>query len=96
MRPTTIIRAQASHPIPAMPIVKAAPMPRLVPAMVFFSAGSLVVYYVQRQLRRTSGDFDRAFAKYNTPESEASRARAFAGAVEDPRTSMFNALGWKR
>ncbi|KAH7018072.1 uncharacterized protein B0I36DRAFT_368120 [Microdochium trichocladiopsis] len=95
-----MLRAQVSHPYPvpamAAAIPKSAPPPRLVPALVFGAAGSLVVYYVQRQLRRTSGDFDRAFAQYNTPESEASRARAFAGAVEDPRTSFFNALGWRR
>ncbi|KAJ1324058.1 hypothetical protein MN608_10116 [Microdochium nivale] len=97
MRPTQIPRAQALHPVPAIPISKAAASPRLVPLMVFGAASSFVVYYVQRQLHRTSSDFDRAFASYNTPESEASRARVFAGAgaASDPRTSAFNALGWK-
>lgn len=54
------------------------------------------MYYIGSQLHRTSSEFDRSFAKYNTPESEASRARTFAGLeTADPRTSVFNALGWK-
>jgi hypothetical protein len=48
---------------------------------------------VASQLATTSAKFDRSFAKYNTPESEANRARTFDGAVENPRTSLFNILG---
>lgn len=38
---------------------------------------------------------DRYFAQYKSPESEAARQKVFAGQQQlDPRTSVFNVLGW--
>jgi hypothetical protein len=37
---------------------------------------------------------DSRFAQYNSPQSEARRRKDFEGAVEDPRKSAFNVLGW--
>ncbi|KAL1876352.1 hypothetical protein VTK73DRAFT_9531 [Phialemonium thermophilum] len=67
---------------------------RVVPAVVVVGTISGVVAYVRSQLRTESRTMDRFFSQYRTPESEASRQRVFEGAVEDPRKSWFNVLGW--
>ncbi|KAF4458180.1 hypothetical protein F53441_31 [Fusarium austroafricanum] len=74
-------------------IAKPAAYPKALPVVVAVGSFALVASYVNSQLNRTSAAFDRSFAKYNTPESEANRARTFDGAIENPRTSLFNILG---
>lgn len=49
---------------------------------------------VRSQLMTESRQMDRFFAKYRDPQSEAARQKVFDGAVEDPRKSWFNVLGW--
>jgi hypothetical protein len=58
-------------------------------------AATTVTAYVQWQLKKESTQMDRFFQPYNTPESEASRSKSFEGAP-DPRSSLFNVLGWKK
>ncbi|KAI8717836.1 hypothetical protein NCS52_00860700 [Fusarium sp. LHS14.1] len=67
--------------------------PKVLPIVMAVGSFAIVAGFVRSQLAITSAKFDRSFDKYNTPESEASRARTFDGAVENPRTSLFNALG---
>ncbi|KAF5000732.1 hypothetical protein FGRMN_1573 [Fusarium graminum] len=74
-------------------LVKPAAYPKALPFVVAIGSFALVASYVTSQLSTTSAKFDRSFAKYNTPESEANRARTFDGAIENPRTSLFNILG---
>ncbi|KAF5022605.1 hypothetical protein F66182_5351 [Fusarium sp. NRRL 66182] len=72
---------------------KPAATPKAVPIFVAVSSFALVATYVRSQLSTTSAAFDRSFSKYNTAESEANRAKTFDGAIENPRTSLFNILG---
>ncbi|KAI5461649.1 hypothetical protein BGZ63DRAFT_386307 [Mariannaea sp. PMI_226] len=74
----------------------AQPVPKVLPVVMVVASAAAVVTYVRGQLSYTSRQFDRSFEKYNTPESEANRRAAFAGAVEDPRTNILNVLGWRR
>ncbi|PNP54609.1 hypothetical protein THARTR1_05166 [Trichoderma harzianum] len=55
---------------------------------------SAVALNVRSQLKTHSAQQDRFFAQYKSPESEAVRQKVFDGAVEDPRKSWFNVLGW--
>ncbi|KAH6893068.1 hypothetical protein B0T10DRAFT_559067 [Thelonectria olida] len=81
--------------VAATPMPKAA-VPKVLPVLMVAASAGAVVTYIRSQLTYTSSQFDRSFSKYNSPESEASRRATFDGAVEDPRTSIFNVLGWKR
>ncbi|KAK7432349.1 hypothetical protein QQZ08_000911 [Neonectria magnoliae] len=78
----------------AQPMPKAA-VPKIVPVMMVVGSASILYAFVTSQLSRTSNKFDRFFDQYNNSQSEANRQRAFSGAVEDPRTSFYNVLGWK-
>lgn len=60
-----------------------------------FSPVSGVVAYVHRCLSYESSQMDRFFSSYNTPQSEANRAKVFQDASYDPRTNVLNVLGWK-
>lgn len=54
-----------------------------------------VAGYVSHNLKTNSRQFDKFFASYNTPESEASRRKTFEAAPkQDPRTNFLNILGW--
>ncbi|KAI9172638.1 hypothetical protein HJFPF1_02147 [Paramyrothecium foliicola] len=79
----------------AQPIRIPAASPRVMPAVITVGAVSAIVGYVQWQFGKSSQKLDSFFASYNTPQSEASRQRTFAGANTDPRTSFFNMLGRK-
>ncbi|KAJ4260630.1 hypothetical protein NW762_007374 [Fusarium torreyae] len=74
-------------------VPKPAGYPKALPVVVAVGSFALIGSYVSSQLATTSAKFDRSFSKYNTPESEANRARTFDGAIENPRTSLFNILG---
>ncbi|QPC77057.1 hypothetical protein HYE68_007809 [Fusarium pseudograminearum] len=74
-------------------LVKPAAYPKALPVVVAVGSFAIIASYVTSQLATTSAKFDRSFAKYNTMESEAARARTFDGAIENPRTSLFNILG---
>ncbi|KAJ4309729.1 hypothetical protein N0V84_011342 [Fusarium piperis] len=74
-------------------LTKPAAAPKALPIIMVVGSFAVVAGFIRSQLSVTSAKFDRSFAKYNTPESEASRAKTFEGAVENPRTSLFNALG---
>ncbi|KAM0253822.1 hypothetical protein ACHAP5_000401 [Fusarium lateritium] len=74
-------------------LAKPAAYPKALPVVVAVGSFALIGSYVASQLSITSAKFDRSFAKYNTPQSEANRARTFDGAIENPRTSLFNILG---
>ncbi|KPM38823.1 hypothetical protein AK830_g7751 [Neonectria ditissima] len=78
----------------AQPMPKAA-VPKIVPAMMVVGSASALYALISTQLSRSSNKFDRFFDQYNNTQSEASRQRTFSGAVEDPRTSFYNVLGWK-
>ncbi|KAI1435303.1 hypothetical protein GGR50DRAFT_335333 [Xylaria sp. CBS 124048] len=69
----------------------------LLPTLAWLVAASAVGFYVSRQLNKEAGSFDRIFSQQNTPEVEQSRKKVFAAdASSDPRTSLFNVLGWTR
>ncbi|KAH7192678.1 uncharacterized protein B0J16DRAFT_333524 [Fusarium flagelliforme] len=74
-------------------LAKPAAYPKALPVVVAVGSFAIIASYVSSQLATTSAKFDRSFSKYNTPESEANRARTFDGAIENPRTSLFNILG---
>ncbi|CAM1506158.1 Fc.00g057990.m01.CDS01 [Cosmosporella sp. VM-42] len=77
--------------------VSAAAVPKVLPAIMVIGAATAVVGYVQSQLKTNSRTMDSFFAKYNTPESEASRRETFKGLeYQDPRTNFFNVLSWKK
>lgn len=59
-----------------------------------FVTVSAIAMNVRSQLMTESRQMDRFFAKYRDPQSEAARQKVFDGAVEDPRKSWFNVLGW--
>ncbi|TPX10284.1 uncharacterized protein E0L32_008689 [Thyridium curvatum] len=65
------------------------------PTLVVVGAVSGVVAYVHRCLSYESSQMDRFFSSYNTPQSEANRAKVFQDASYDPRTNVLNVLGWK-
>ncbi|EEY22267.1 hypothetical protein HYQ46_007225 [Verticillium longisporum] len=81
-----IIRLHASTTPPAMM--------RYGPALMVGTSIAVVGSFIASQLTTSSRNLDRAFAKYNSPQSEASRKRSFEGAP-DPRTNLLNCLGWK-
>ncbi|KAK2028994.1 hypothetical protein LX32DRAFT_639501 [Colletotrichum zoysiae] len=67
---------------------------RFLPAAITFGIVSAVALNIRSQLKTESQTMDRFFAKYKNPQSEAVRQRVFDGALEDPRRSWFNVLGW--
>ncbi|KAM0326779.1 hypothetical protein ACHAQA_006653 [Verticillium albo-atrum] len=69
-------------------------MMRFGPVLIVGATVAVVGTFISAQLSTSSQNLDRAFAKYNSPESEASRQRSFDGAP-DPRTNLLNCLGWK-
>ncbi|KAK7227065.1 hypothetical protein V2G26_015068 [Clonostachys chloroleuca] len=83
--------AIAAHPI--KPIAATGP-PKVLTAVVFIASASAVVGMISQQLATSKRVMDGRFAQYNTVASEENRKKAFEGAVEDPRKSLFNVLGW--
>ncbi|KAH6689656.1 hypothetical protein F5X68DRAFT_230272 [Plectosphaerella plurivora] len=75
-------------------VVTAPRYPKVLPVVVFGTAAAGVVTYVRAQLMHESDTMDRFFSKYNSPQSEESRRRAFEGHVE-PRSNILNFLSWK-
>ncbi|KAJ0166203.1 hypothetical protein CTA2_8264 [Colletotrichum tanaceti] len=67
---------------------------RFLPAAITVGIVSAMAVNIRSQLKTESQTMDRFFAKYRNPRSEAVRQRVFDGAVEDPRRSWFNVLGW--
>ncbi|TDZ36467.1 hypothetical protein C8034_v007856 [Colletotrichum sidae] len=67
---------------------------RFLPAAITVGIVSAVAVNIRSQLKTESATMDRFFAKYKDPQSEAARQRVFEGAMEDPRKSWFNILGW--
>ncbi|KAF4908858.1 hypothetical protein CGCVW01_v012132 [Colletotrichum viniferum] len=67
---------------------------RFLPAAITVGIVSAIAMNVRSQLMAESRQMDRFFAKYRDPQSEAARQKVFDGAVEDPRKSWFNVLGW--
>ncbi|KAF6803175.1 hypothetical protein CSOJ01_11090 [Colletotrichum sojae] len=67
---------------------------RFLPAAITVGVVSAVAMNVRSQLKTESATMDRFFSKYNDPKSEANRQKVFDGALEDPRKSWFNILGW--
>ncbi|KAI8242516.1 hypothetical protein K4K57_008028 [Colletotrichum sp. SAR 10_99] len=67
---------------------------RFLPAAITVGIVSAIAMNVRSQLMTESRQMDRFFAKYRDPQSEAARQKVFDGAVEDPRKSWFNVLGW--
>ncbi|KAE9572262.1 hypothetical protein CGMCC3_g11672 [Colletotrichum fructicola] len=67
---------------------------RFLPAAITVGIISAIAMNVRSQLMTESRQMDRFFAKYRDPQSEAARQKVFDGAVEDPRKSWFNVLGW--
>ncbi|KAF9878435.1 hypothetical protein CkaCkLH20_03927 [Colletotrichum karsti] len=67
---------------------------RFLPAAITVGVVSAVAMSVRSQLKTESQTMDRFFSKYKNPQSETVRAKVFDGAVEDPRRSWFNVLGW--
>jgi hypothetical protein len=67
---------------------------RVLPVLIAVGSISIVGGYVRSQLSNQSRTFDRYFSQYNTNKSESVRAKTFNGSVPDPRTSLFNVLGW--
>lgn len=63
------------------------------PSLTDFSSVTIVVGYVSSQLSNSRNIMDSRFAQYNSPQSEAQRAKTFEGTNLDPRKSMFNILG---
>ncbi|KAF4470888.1 hypothetical protein FALBO_2209 [Fusarium albosuccineum] len=74
-------------------LAKPVATPKVLPVVMAVGSFAIIAGFVRSQLAITSAKFDRSFSKYNTPESEAARAKSFEGAVENPRTSLFNILG---
>ncbi|KAH8733907.1 hypothetical protein BGZ61DRAFT_529141 [Ilyonectria robusta] len=70
-------------------------VPKVVPVMMVVGSAAALFTFINSQLNRQSNKFDRFFDQYNSAQSEASRKAAFEGAVEDPRKSFYNVLGWK-
>ncbi|KAG8669499.1 hypothetical protein FPOAC2_08828 [Fusarium poae] len=77
-----------------IPMIKSAAAPKVLPVLIAVGSISIVGGYVRSQLTTQSRTFDRQFSQYNTNKSESVRAKTFNGAVPDPRTSLFNVLGW--
>ncbi|KAK0767139.1 hypothetical protein N5P37_000873 [Trichoderma harzianum] len=77
-----------------IPVAAPGPLARAFPAVIAVGVISAVALNVRSQLKTHSATQDRFFAKYKNPESEAVRQKVFDGAVEDPRKSWFNVLGW--
>ncbi|KAJ0342576.1 hypothetical protein KNSL1_010635 [Colletotrichum chrysophilum] len=67
---------------------------RFLPAAITVGIVSAIAMNVRSQLMTESRQMDRFFAKYRDPQSEAARQKVFDGAVEAPRKSWFNVLGW--
>ncbi|CCF37989.1 hypothetical protein CH063_09197 [Colletotrichum higginsianum] len=67
---------------------------RFLPAAITVGIVSAIAVNIRSQLKTESQTMDRFFAKYRNPQSEAVRQKVFDGAVEDPRRSWFNVLGW--
>ncbi|KAM0433947.1 hypothetical protein ACHAPT_003891 [Fusarium lateritium] len=78
----------------AAPMIKPVAGPKALPLLLVVGSVSVVGTYVSSQLKNQSRTFDRYFSQYNSAQSEASRAKTFNGNVPDPRTSIFNVLGW--
>ncbi|TQW01026.1 hypothetical protein V2A60_002043 [Cordyceps javanica] len=68
--------------------------PKSLPILVAGTSVLVVGAYVKSQLETQSSNMDRFFSTYNTPESEASRRKTFAG-HPDTRDNMLNILGRK-
>ncbi|KAI3398935.1 hypothetical protein diail_8258 [Diaporthe ilicicola] len=86
----------AVTPIKPLPGTKYGPAILVVASCTFgFVNISAVVTYVQWQLQTSSRTYDRMFAQYQSPQSEASRQKVFEDqGSADPRRSVFNVLGW--
>ncbi|KAL7940456.1 hypothetical protein V8C42DRAFT_242129 [Trichoderma barbatum] len=67
---------------------------RVLPVVMTVGIVSAIAMSVRSQLRTHSATQDRFFAQYKNPQSEAVRQQVYKGAVEDPRKSWFNVLGW--
>ncbi|KAM5344803.1 hypothetical protein ACJ41O_010665 [Fusarium nematophilum] len=78
----------------AATLIKPTAAPKVLPVLLVVGSISVVGGYVRSQLKTQSRTFDRYFSQYNSAQSEASRAKTFDGSVPDPRTSVFNILGW--
>ncbi|QPC79262.1 hypothetical protein HYE68_010014 [Fusarium pseudograminearum] len=77
-----------------IPMIASAAAPKVLPVLFAVGSISIVGGYVRSQLTSQSRTFDRQFSQYNTNKSESARAKTFDGSVPDPRTSLFNVLGW--
>ncbi|KAM0302146.1 hypothetical protein HYE67_004158 [Fusarium culmorum] len=77
-----------------IPMITSAAAPKVLPVLLAVGSISIVGGYVRSQLTTQSRTFDRQFSQYNTNKSESARAKTFDGSVPDPRTSLFNVLGW--
>ncbi|RGP66833.1 hypothetical protein FSPOR_6428 [Fusarium sporotrichioides] len=77
-----------------IPMITSAAAPKVLPVLLAVGSISIVGGYVRSQLTTQSRTFDRQFSQYNTNKSESVRAKTFDGSVPDPRTSLFNVLGW--
>ncbi|KAM0357482.1 hypothetical protein ACHAP4_006292 [Fusarium culmorum] len=77
-----------------IPMITSAAAPKVLPVLLAVGSISIVGGYVRSQLTTQSRTFDRRFSQYNTNKSESARAKTFDGSVPDPRTSLFNVLGW--
>ncbi|KAL4722906.1 hypothetical protein ACLX1H_010146 [Fusarium chlamydosporum] len=77
-----------------LPMIKSTAGPKVLPVLIAVGSISVVGGYVRSQLSTQSRTFDRYFSQYNTTKSESARAKTFNGQVPDPRTSLFNVLGW--
>ncbi|RGP78054.1 hypothetical protein FLONG3_3889 [Fusarium longipes] len=77
-----------------LPMIKPTAAPKVLPVLIAVGSISIVGGYVRSQLTNQSRTFDRYFSQYNTNKSESVRAKTFDGSVPDPRTSLFNILGW--
>ncbi|GKT99077.1 hypothetical protein FLAG1_01234 [Fusarium langsethiae] len=77
-----------------IPMIASAAAPKVLPVLLAVGSISIVGGYVRSQLTTQSRTFDRQFSQYNTNKSESVRAKTFDGSVPDPRTSLFNVLGW--
>ncbi|KAI7925108.1 hypothetical protein M0657_002481 [Pyricularia oryzae] len=93
MSPTMPIRrpavTAASHIRPAMHVPIAA---RVVPPLIVAGCVATVVTYVARQLTQERGAMDKIFAQKNDEKYEAARSKVFADF--EPRSSLYNILGW--
>ncbi|KAL7929657.1 hypothetical protein V8C35DRAFT_284163 [Trichoderma chlorosporum] len=67
---------------------------RVLPVVMTVGIVSAVAINIRSQLKTHSATQDRFFSQYKNPQSEAVRQKVFDGAVEDPRKSWFNILGW--